>query len=292
MILAKKIIFRLHLFTLFTPLLTSCGVSKSELPANVIDKGDMVLINGGSFDYFNPISEKQERITLAPFYMDKNLVTVKEFDAFVKATGYKTEAERFGNSAVFNFKTFGWELKAGAYYLYPFGKDEEKANPEHPVTQVSWNDANAYATWKGKRLPSDKEWEYASTNAGTTHTLYTWGDELIENGNYKANTWQGNFPIINTKEDGYKTTSPVGAFGANKIGLTDMGGNVWQWTADSILPEGQNKLLDPSIRKSIRGGSFLCDPKVCHGFKITGRSSSTSETGMVHTGFRCAKTNT
>jgi sulfatase modifying factor 1 len=291
LLLLKKRSLNFHVMSFFIPLLTSCSVAKNEFPANVIDKGDMVLIDGGGFDYFNPVSEKYEHITLLPFFIDKNLVTVKEFDEFVKATGYKTDAERFGNSAVFNFVTKEWELKNGANYLYPFGLDEEKAKPYHPVTQVSWNDANAYAQWKGKRLPSDKEWEYASSNAGTTHTLYTWGNELVENGKYKANTWQGNFPFYNTEEDGYKTTSPVGIFGSNKIGLTDMGGNVWQWTSDSILPTGENRLKDPSIRKSIRGGSFLCDPKVCHGFKVIGLSCSTSETGMVHTGFRCAKTN-
>jgi sulfatase modifying factor 1 len=255
----------------------------------VFEKDKMIYLQGGTYKGSDPQTKEPKALTVKSFYLDKNLVTVAEFDDFVKKTGYKTEAERFGNSAVFDFDIQNWEMKGGAYYWYPFGKDKEKAKPNHPVTQVSWNDAVAFAKWKGKRLPTDAEWEYAARNAGTTNDTYTWGNELVINGKYMANTWQGSFPTKNTVEDGYLTTSPVGIFGENKIGLTDMGGNVWQWTADSITPTGDDALMDPAKRKVTRGGSFLCDPNVCHGFKVTGRSSSTPETGMVHTGFRCAK---
>lgn len=269
-------------------LIQSCSFTTKH-SQKIIEKDGMIYLQGGTYEGSDPQTKETKKLSVKSFYLDKNLVTVAEFDEFVKKTGYKSEAERFGNSAVFDFDIQNWEMKGGAYYWYPFGKDKEKAKPNHPVTQVSWNDAVAYAKWKGKRLPTDAEWEYAARNAGSTNDTYTWGNELVVNGKYMANTWQGSFPTKNTVEDGYLTTSPVGAFGENKIGLTDMGGNVWQWTADSITPTGNEALMDPAERRVTRGGSFLCDPNVCHGFKVTGRASSTPETGMVHTGFRCAK---
>ncbi|WP_187270065.1 formylglycine-generating enzyme family protein [Pontibacter qinzhouensis] len=249
---------------------------------------EMALIPGGMLETENSARERtKERI--APFYLDKNLVTVAEFDAFVKATGYTTEAEKFGNSGVFNFQKHGWDIEEGANYLYPFGKDKPAAQPDHPVTQVSWNDARAYAAWRGKRLPTQWEWEWAAMNGQQSEQVYTWGNQLMEGGKYKANTWQGAFPAYNTLQDGYEATSPVGAFGENKMGLTDMGGNVWQWCHDDVAPNQADASLDPGIRKVLRGGSFLCDPGVCHGYQIKGRASSTPESAMVHIGFRCAK---
>jgi sulfatase modifying factor 1 len=221
--------------------------------------------------------------------LDKNLVTVSDFEAFVKATNYVTEAENFGNAGVFSDETHQWDLVDGANFRYPLGKGKPKAESNHPVTQVSWNDAMAYAKWKGKRLPTQWEWEHAAKNASNTLEQYTWGDDLIVDGKYKGNTWQGSFPSYNSKADGYTYTSPVGIFGKNKLGLTDMGGNVWQWCQDSIEPTTREAEFDPATRRVTRGGSFLCDPMVCHGFRVTGRSSSTPESSMVHIGFRCAK---
>jgi sulfatase modifying factor 1 len=164
-----------------------------------------------------------------------------------------------------------------------------EAEDAHPVTQVSWNDAIAYATWNGKRLPTKAEWEFAASNRHEGDNTYSWGNDLILNGKFKANTWQGSFPFENTKDDGYVYTSPVGVFGENKIGLTDMGGNVWQWCSDEIDPSPHEKIFDPSPRKILKGGSYLCDPLVCHGYKIFGESNSTAETSMGHIGFRCVK---
>lgn len=250
---------------------------------------EMALVKGGSLITSDPVTKKNIAVRINPFLLDKNLVTVADFDAFVNATHYVTEAEKFGNAGVFDAQTHDWALVDGADFHYPFGKNKPRAEGNHPVTQVSWNDALAYAKWKGKRLPTQWEWEHAAKNGENSKQQYTWGEDLVVGGKYKANTWQGSFPSLNTKEDGYAYTSPVGAFGKNKLGLTDMGGNVWQWCQDSIEPMGRDAEIDPATRRVTRGGSFLCDPMVCHGFQTTGRSSSTPESSMVHIGFRCAK---
>jgi formylglycine-generating enzyme len=249
----------------------------------------MSYVPGGKLHTEDPETSKPIDVVLKPFLLDKNVVTVADFDAFVKATAYVTEAEKFGNAGVFDKASAGWLLVDGANFHFPFGRDKEAAKPDHPVTQISWNDATAYAKWKGKRLPTQWEWEFAARNGESNGTAYSWGDQLVQQGKYKANTWQGSFPYHNTVEDGYEYTSPAGIFGQNKLGLTDMGGNVWQWCTDDIRPTATEAASDPSMRKVLRGGSFLCDPLVCHGFKVTGRSSCTAETALVHLGFRCAK---
>jgi sulfatase modifying factor 1 len=250
---------------------------------------DMAFVKGGTLITTDPVTKKNLEVKLKSFLLDKDLVTVADFESFVKTTHYVTEAEKFGNAGVFDDQTQEWTLVDGANFHYPFGRNKPKAENNHPVTQVSWNDAQAYAKWKGKRLPTQWEWEHAAKNAENLQQQYTWGEDLVVAGKYKANTWQGSFPYHNTKEDGYAYTSPVGVFGKNKLGLTDMGGNVWQWCQDSIEPTAQEAMSDPATRRVTRGGSFLCDPMVCHGFQVTGRSSSTPESSMVHIGFRCAK---
>lgn len=257
--------------------------------SHTAEKQGMIYVNDGILVTEDPTTKTSKEFVIKPFLLDKNLVTVSEFDAFVKTTMYTTEAERFGNAGVFDATSGKWVLIDGANYEYPYGKNKEKAKPNHPVTQVSWNDARAYAKWKGKRLPTQWEWEFAARNGKNTTTRYSWGDNLIENGKYKANTWQGSFPYHNTVEDGYENTSPVGAFGEDALGLTDMGGNVWQWCEDSIEATPDEAATDPALRRVLRGGSFLCDPLVCHGYTVNGRSSSTPETALVHLGFRCAK---
>ena len=221
-----------------------------------------------------------------PFRLDRNLVTVAEFEEFVNTTGYITEAEKFGGAGVFDFEDHEWAFIDSADFRFPFGRQKSKALPDHPVTQVSWNDAKAYASWKHKRLPTQWEWEQAARNGDRE---YSWGDDLVVDGKYKANTWQGSFPFYNSVDDGFLATSPVGFFGSNHFGISDMGGNVWQWCEDDIEPEGDDIELDPSMRKVLRGGSFLCDPLICHGFRVLGSSSSTPESSMAHIGFRCAK---
>ena len=161
---------------------------------------------------------------------------------------------------------------------------------DHPVVHVSWNDAVAYATWADKRLPTEVEWEHAARGARDNRRPYAWGDSLAEDGAYKANTWQGIFPVRNTVEDGYLYTSPVGAFGETPLGLTDMGGNVWEWTQNWFRPYAdRNEPFSPTVQseKAQRGGSFLCEPGWCHGYRVSARSHSTPETSLFHVGFRC-----
>jgi formylglycine-generating enzyme len=227
---------------------------------------------------------------LKPYFIDISPVTVAEFDKFVKATNYKTQAHEFGNGAVFLVETGEWKLIDGADYWYPFGKDKPKAEPNHPVTQVSWNDAVAYAKWAKKRLPTYEEMKWAAMNDDATwNKTYAWGDNLLENGKYKANVWQGSFPYISKVEDGFQYTSPVGYYGKSPLGLTDLGGNVWQWCQDwdtSIVADTTSK----EAEKVEYGGSFLCDKSVCHGYKVGNTSHSTPETSLCHVGFRCVKT--
>ncbi|MDN5204791.1 formylglycine-generating enzyme family protein [Fulvivirgaceae bacterium BMA10] len=226
------------------------------------------------------------------FFIDKHPVTVAEFRVFVEETGYKTQAENFGNSALFNEEILQYELIDSVTWEYPLGPNKPKAQDDHPVTHVSWNDANAYAKWKGKRLPTEVEWEFAAKNGKNTEDKYSWGNSYAdEDGKLKANAWQGGFPYTNLVEDGYKYTSPVGAFGITVCGLTDMGGNVWEWCSDTYkLYEGNPTYFveDPET-KVIRGGSFMCDSLVCHGYRVSARQYTTAETSNFHMGFRCAE---
>src|ERR1035437_10196965 len=157
-------------------LLVSTKFGTNMLAKNPKNDNESVLINGGFFNRPNTQTGETEKLTINSFYLDRNLTTVAEFDEFVKKTGYVTEADKFGNSAV--FVSGNWELVDGADYLYPFGKDKAKAELNHPVTQVSWNDAVAYAKWKGKRLPTEAEWEFAATNGGKSNRVYPWGNDL------------------------------------------------------------------------------------------------------------------
>lgn len=265
------------------------SVASCPSTASAQEQANMVFVKGGVLEKTEESSGQKKQIKIRSFRIDKNLVTVADYKKFVEATHYVTEAEKFGNSAVFDFEKKEWLLKDGANYLFPQGPDKAPAGLDHPVTQVSWNDAVAYAKWAGKRLPSALEWEWAATAGGVSKSIYAWGDKMKEGDKFNANFWQGSFPQRNTIEDGFLTTSPVGKFGENPIGLTDMGGNVWQWTADDTAPTADEAKMDTEMRKVTKGGSFLCDPNVCHGFKVDGKSSSTAETGLMHTGFRCVQ---
>jgi sulfatase modifying factor 1 len=227
--------------------------------------------------------------TVRPFFMDVHPVTVAEFRRFVEATRHVTDAERLGDAGVFDTRTGEWRLIAGANWRAPMGRDGPAAPDNHPVTQVSWHDASAYAAWAGKRLPSEIEWEHAARGGRNSRRPYAWGDSLVDRGRYRANTWQGRFPRQNTAEDGYLYTSPVGVFGTTDLGLTDMGGNVWEWTNDWFGPPGKPAHVAQGSpgEKVQRGGSFLCHPEICHGYRVSARSHSSPETALFHVGFRC-----
>lgn len=255
----------------------------------------MVYFEEGTVNVGSEEGEMNEypvhKVKVEPFYISKDLVTVAEFREFVRATGYLTEAEKFGNSGVFDVETGTWSLVEGADWRHPFGPDGKAAKDDHPVTQVSWNDAVAYCDWAGVRLPTEMEWEYAAKDGKDSDNLFSWGNKLIHQSDFKANVWQGHFPDSVRVEDGYLYTSPVGEFGKTQKGLSDMGGNVWEWTHDTYrLYEGNpyQVPLDEN-RKVIRGGSFLCDSSVCFGYRITARSFNTRESATFHMGFRIAK---
>jgi formylglycine-generating enzyme len=233
----------------------------------------------------------QFEMRVAAFVLDRTPVTVGQFSRFVEETGYRTGAERLGNGAVFVRGIGQWADQPGADWRYPAGPDELEAPADHPVTQVSWNDAVAFCSFYGLRLPTEFEWERAARLGQTPDgTVFRAGERASIDAKFRVNTWQGVFPVMDTGEDGYRGTSPVGAFGAAPSGLTDMAGNVWEWTASSYLayPAPTPDLRPASSERVQRGGSFLCSQDVCEGFRATARSHATPDTASMHVGFRCA----
>ncbi|MFW6289586.1 MAG: formylglycine-generating enzyme family protein [Mariniphaga sp.] len=254
----------------------------------------MIYFEGGAFlmGSENGLSNEKpvHEVHIEPYYIDKHPVTVAQFSRFIEATGFKTEAEKFGDSGVFNLEKQTWELVPGATWRKPFGPAGPDAEEDHPVTHISWNDAVAFARWAGKRLPTEAEWEYAARSGKNTGNKFSWGNPVTQNGQYLANTWQGE---LNAPEptDGYLFTSPAGIFGENEAGLTDMGGNVWQWCADTYKPyPGSSEAYRTNHDvKVIRGGSFFFDQNGENSFTVSGRSMNSHETSLFNTGFRCAK---
>lgn len=256
----------------------------------------MVHVPGGTTTIGSDDGLPHERprfeATVAPFFLDRSPVTVAAFRAFVERTDYETEAERFGNAGVLDAAAGSWTMVDGASWQYPLGPSEPAAPDDHPVTQVSWHDAVAFCEAAGKRLPTEVEWEHAARGATNSPRRYAWGDSLEDADGVHANTWTGTFPVRNTAADGFRTTSPVGHFGETPLGLTDMGGNVWEWTADWYRSYAdRNTPFTPTAtsERVQRGGSFLCHPSYCHGYRVSARSHSTPETSLFHVGFRCAR---
>lgn len=279
--------------------------SISNNPQNEISQSSnaspdgMILVKGGTFTMGTndgmPFEAPAHTVELNSFWIDETEVTVAEFEKFVKETGYLTEAERFGNSGVFDFKKQMWQMTESANWRQPEGANE-KANRAEPVTQVSWNDANAFAKWAGKRLPTEAEWEFAA-RGGLENKEYAWGDELRPHGKPVANWWQGEFPARNTIEDGFLGRAPIKSFAPNGYGLYDVAGNVWEWTADwfdenyySQSPRENPIGAVSGQERVMRGGSFLCAENYCTNYRVAGRSHSSPETGLNNVGFRCVRT--
>jgi len=284
-----KIKFIISLVLINVLLLSSCTKKHPLAPEGMVYfKGGKILIgsNKGLNNEYPPFETKVQ-----PFFLDIHPVTVAEFREFVQSTGYVTEAEKFGDAGTFNFQLARWELIPGANWEFPGGSGYPPAIDDHPVTQVSWNDALTYAKWAGKRLPSEFEWEFAAKDGNPSSSKYSWGNKLYQEGKFKANVWQGSFPNHNDTLDGFPLTSPVGYFGTNANGLEDMGGNVWEWCKETYhLYKGNNSFFDHDVKnKVLRGGSFMCDSNVCHGYRVSARTFCSSETALFHTGFRCAK---
>lgn len=299
----------------------------------------MVWLEGGRFtmgsDYHYPEEGPAHQVEVDGFFMDRHLVTNRDFDRFVRETGYVTFAEKppkaedypgalpemlYAGSLVFeqprrpvdtsDWRQW-WQYKRGANWKRPQGaSSNHKALPDHPVVHVAFEDALAYATWVGKDLPTEAEWEYAA-RGGLDGAEYAWGDELVPNGKHMANTWQGEFPSENLREDGYLRTSPVGVFPANPFDLYDMIGNVWEWTSDWYHerhaakaakpcciphnPRGAPREASydpcapatPTPRKVLKGGSHLCAPSYCQRYRPAARFPEPIDTSTSHIGFRC-----
>ena len=260
------------------------------------DSSKMIFIKGGKFIFGNDNGLERERpeqeVIVQSFLIDKNLVTVNEFRNFVTSTNYKSEAEKFGNAIVFIDSINTWKLIDGATWEYPLGNSNPLAFDNHPVTQVSWNDALAYCEFCNKTLPTEVQWEYAASERGQKkNQLFYWGNDLVINNKYMCNTWASGYPNSIGFQDGFKYTSPVGYYGANSLGIFDMAGNVWEWCYNWHLPYvGSNQIFPAELQgKAQRGGSFLCNPNYCHGFRLSARSATSPESSLFHVGFRCAK---
>ena len=255
-----------------------------------------------SQDSEGPLTKKRIR----PFEMATTTVTNAEFEAFVKDTGHVTEAEHHGWSFVFWAQVpehIGltqavaaaqwWRRVDGANWRDINGPETqaEAWQPDHPVVQVSWHDAQAYASWAGGRLPSEAEWEHAA-RGGLGDVRYPWGDQDPDDASFQpCNIWQGRFPEHNTMADGYVATAPAKSFEANGLGLYNMVGNVWEWTADPFRIRSQKKaakLRQSQMRgyKLVKGGSFLCHASYCWRYRIAARTGNSPDSTTTHTGFR------
>ena len=285
----------------------------------------------GSNDHY-PEEAPAREATVAGFWMDAHTVTNAEFRRFVKATGYRTVAERPLNAADYptslpemlvpgsvvfqpprqrgdpRFPTW-WSYIPGANWRHPEGPGSTlNGRDRHPVVHIAFEDADSYAQWAGKALPTEAEWEFAA-RGGLEGAEYTWGDEWTPKGKQMANTWQGEFPVENVLLDRYDRTAPVGSFAPNGYGLYDMAGNVWEWTTDWYQEQpvamhaccgsakhhddARERSYDPQQpriripRKVLKGGSFLCAPNYCRRYRPAARIPQQVDTGTCHQGFRC-----
>ena len=247
------------------------------------------------------------RASLRAFSMECHAVSVARFATFVSETGYRTEAEEIGWSYVFRGllsrpdaadvlggydKAGWWWAIRGAYWRFPSGPEEPAAPCDHPVTQVSWNDARVFAAWSGGRLPTEVEWEHAA-RGGLDERRYPWGDSEPTDEKAYCNIWQGRFPDTNTCIDGYYGTAPVDAFSPNSAGVCNASGNVWEWTADPYrIPSLKSKAKARNAEaqrhgeRILNGVSFLCHPSYCWRYRIAARTGRAPDTAASHTGFR------
>jgi formylglycine-generating enzyme len=250
-------------------------------------------------------------VMLSPFAIACHAVSNLQFGDFVRATGYTTDAERYGWSFVFAgqlaeniradirsraVETPWWIATPHAYWAQPEGPDSTVLDRlDHPVVHVSWNDAKAYCTWSGTQLPTEAQWEMAA-RGGLDQALYPWGNELTPDREHRCNIWQGLFPDCNSAADGFAATAPVHAYKPNGYGLHNAAGNVWEWCEDFFTPSyhhvtaNENPLhAEPGPSRSLRGGSFLCHESYCNRYRVAARSSNTPENSASNIGFRVAR---
>jgi sulfatase modifying factor 1 len=325
----------------FEPTVSNTDPSPGKAPE------DMVWIPGGEFSMGAAINGGGScempmasndagpihRVRVDGFWMDATPVTNEQFEKFVKATGYVTIAERtptqeeFPTAPAENLVAGGvvfaptdrdvpltdhyqwWSYMKGANWRHPIGPQSDiKGKENYPVLQIAYPDAEAYAKWAGKRLPTEAEFEFAA-RGGLSGKTYVWGDEFRPGGKWMANTWQGKFPVKDAGEDGYAGIAPVKSFPPNGYGLYDMAGNVWEWCGDWYRPDYYKALADrggvahnpqgpdspfdpaePNEKKRVhRGGSFLCNDQYCSRYIVGTRGKGEINTGTNHLGFRCVK---
>ncbi|XP_046853995.1 formylglycine-generating enzyme-like isoform X2 [Xenia sp. Carnegie-2017] len=277
----------------------------------------MVHLPGGEFHMGtnNPktISDGEapaRKVKLNAFYMDQYEVSNHDFGIFVDGTSYVTEAEVFGNSFVLESKlnedvkknitqavagSPWWLPVVGATWKHPEGPGSTiKSRLDHPVLHVSWKDALTYCKWLGKRLPTEAEWEYAC-RGGLHKKMFPWGNIFKVEGKHRCNTWQGEFPVQDTAEDGYAGTAPVWKFKQNDYNLHNMVGNVWEWTSDwwdiRHSSETKENPIGPSdgVDRVKKGGSYMCHKSFCYRYRCAARSKNTPDSSASNLGFRCAK---
>jgi len=275
----------------------------------------MVSLSGGMFVMgsddrlaYPDDGEASREVEISPFLIDPCAVSNAEFAEFVAATGYVTDAARFGWSFVFGGllpesfpPTRGvaaapwWRQVYEADWRHPEGPSSDLSErDDHPVVHVSWGDALSYSAWAGKRLPTEAEWEFAA-RGGLPRAAFPWGDELEPGGEHRMNIWQGRFPSENTLEDGYYGTCPVDAFPPNGYGLYNLTGNVWEWTADWFHPafRADDRGTDPAgpptgTHRVQKGGSHLCHASYCRRYRVAARQGNEPDSTTGNLGFRCA----
>ena len=275
-----------------------------QIPAGKFLMGDSTH-QGFAEDYEGPAVEKE----VHAFEMAKTPVTNAEFLEFVQATGYQTLAERLGDSYVFHLllpeekrenypHVTGfpwWKVVPNAYWAQPFGEGSSIEKIEdHPVVHIALEDAIAYCRWAKVQLPTEVQWEYAARAMSTS--TYPWGEELVPESGYRANTWQGDFPNTNDVLDGFVGTAPVYSFEPNDFGLYQMIGNIWEWCSHPrgiVLPLVEERIFLDSIKPSgefaIRGGSFLCHCSYCNRYRVAARNGAFVTSTTSHMGFRCVR---
>ena len=301
-----------------------------EFSMGAADPPDMDEVGMKATNDSRPI----HRVYVDGFWMDATVVTNAQFAEFVRATNYVTVAERTPTAADFpgappenlyagavvftppnhrvslddNFQW--WSYVKAASWRHPLGpKSSIEGNDTDPVVAVSYEDAVAFAKWKGSRLPTEAEWEFAA-RGGLTGKPFVWGDDFRPNGKWMANTFQGTFPVTDLGEDGSVGLMAVGQFPPNGYGLYDMAGNVWEWTSDWYRPDYYQQLAltggvarnptgpdasydpgEPKAQKRVhRGGSFLCTDQYCSRYMVGTRGKGDYDTGANHLGFRTIKT--
>ncbi|MCA5005824.1 formylglycine-generating enzyme family protein [Sphingobacterium bovistauri] len=312
-----------------TPNRNNSGTSAVKITE---DKVKMIKVKGGKYnlgsDYFDD-AKPGSVVEVDDFYIDEHEVTNAQFAQFVKETNYLTVAERpldpkefpgvdpsmlVPGSAVFvgNLEAGDlsnplswWEYVKGASWNHPEGPNSTiEGRENHPVVHIAYEDAEAYAKWAGKRLPTEAEWELAAKANTHSDEEFYWGEELKKDGKWMANTYQGDFPKKNFKLDGFSGSAPVKSYPANALGIYDMVGNVWEWCSDfyragydnnssKVNPKGPSDSHDPQepglVKRVQRGGSFLCVDSYCERYKAGGRGKGEINSPTNNVGFRCVK---